>query len=277
MIYLPHLPTKQCNIFEDHPKAVELSSDCGEADFKGRPTVYSLGDSHSQQFNEFLAGYAKNKHYNYVLIWGNSCLFPAAVVRKGGEICFDRQKLIERKMLKNLKGNDIVFIGNALYARFNKDWSGDEKYFTRGGASLNIDEAAMMFSRRFQELADAITSKGAKVVLYIDGVQFPGLNISGDMCKKEWFRPQWAVTRECFHDLEDHLRMINRNFSWRNNWDNGRTKIVWNAYMFGNSCYAGVCNASAFGDSNYFKREYAAYHFFAFARNHPDLFVAARK
>jgi hypothetical protein len=274
---LPHLPSKQCNIYEDHPKAIALSSDCGAADFKGRPTLYSLGDSHAQQFNDFLADYARRKNYNYVFIWGNSCLFPSAVVRKGGEICFDRQQLIERKMLTKLRDNDIVFIGNALYARFNKNLSDGEQYFTRSGASLNIDDAAMVFSRRFQELADAITSKGAKVVLYIDSVQFPGLKSSGKMCKIEWFRPQWAVSRECFQDLADHLRVINRNFSWRNSWDNGTTKIVWNDYMFGDSCAAGVCNALRYHDSNHFKRDYAAYHFFAFAREHPGLFAAASK
>ena len=276
-IDLPHLPIKQCNIFKDHPKAVELSSDCGAADFKGRPTVYSLGDSHSQQFNEFLARYARSKNYNYIFIWGNSCLFPAAVVRKGDELCFDRQQLIERKMLPKLRDNDIVFIGNALYSRFDKNWSNGRQYFTRSGASLNIDDAAMVFSRRFQELADAITSKGAKVVLYIDSVQFPGLKSSGNMCKIEWFRPQWAVSRECFQDLGDHLRVINRNFSWRNSWDNGRTKIVWNDYMFGDSCAEGVCNALGYNDSNHFGRDYAAYHFFAFAREHPGLFAAGSK
>ena len=82
-ITLPILPVKQCNIFVGHPKAVQLSSDCGAVDFKGRPTLYSLGDSHSYQFNEFLAEYARRKNYNYIFIWGNSCLFPSAVARKG--------------------------------------------------------------------------------------------------------------------------------------------------------------------------------------------------
>jgi len=274
---LPHLPSKQCNIYEDHPKAVELSSDCGAADFKGRPTLYSLGDSHAQQFNDFLAEYARRKHYNYIFVWGNSCLFPSAVIREGGEICFERQRLVEREMLSRLSENDIVFIGNALYARFNKHWSNGEKYVTRSGASLNIDDAAKMFSRRFQALAETITSKGAKVVFYIDGVQFPGLKSSGDMCKIEWFRPQFAVAKECLHDLDDYLRIINRNFSWRKNWDNGRTKIVWNAYAYGDSCSGSICNASRYNDSNHFKKDYAAYHFHTFVHNHPDLFAAAKK
>ena len=276
-IALPNLPSKQCNIFEDHPKAVQLSSDCGAVDFKGRPTLYSLGDSHSQQFNDFLAEYARRNNYNYVFIWGNSCLFPSAVVRKGGEICFDRQKILESQMLPIIRKNDIVFIGNALYARFNENWSDGEKYVTRSGTPLNIDDAAKMFSHKFQELAEAITLKGAKVVLYIDGVQFPGLESGGDMCKLEWFRPRWAVSKECFHDIEDHLRVINRNFSWRKEWENRRTKIAWNAYEYGDSCSAKICNASRYSDSNHFKRDYAAYHFYAFVREHPGLFTAVSK
>ena len=274
---LSRLPIKQCNIYEDHPKAVQLSSDCGAADFKGRPTLYSLGDSHAQQFNDFLAEYAKLKNYNYLFIWGNSCLFPSAVARKGGEICFDRQKLTENEMLNRIRKNDIVLIGNALYASFNENWSDGMKYATRSGAPLNIDDAAKKFSGRFQELAEAITSRGAKVVLYIDGVQFPGLKVGGDICKLEWFRPQWAVPKECFHGIEDHLRIINHNFSWRNNWEDGKTKIVWNAYEYGDSCSARICNASRYRDSNHFKRYYAAELFYAFVRDHPSLFVAASK
>ena len=192
-------------------------------------------------------------------------------------MCFDRQQLVEQRMLPKLRSNDIVFIGNALYARFNKNWRDGERYSIRSGASLNINDAAKLFSRRFQELADAITSKGAKVVLYIDGVQFPKLISSGDMCKAEWFRPQWAVSSNCFHDLDDHLQVINRNFSWRNNWHNGITKITWNAYEFGDSCSEGVCNASKYNDSNHFKRDYAAFHFFAFIQNYPELFAADSK
>jgi len=273
---LPSSPSKQCNIFEDHPKAVQLSSDCGEGDFKERPTLYSLGDSHSQQFNDFLMEYARRKKYNYVFIWGNSCLFPSAVVRKGGEICFDRQKMLEGQMLPKIKKNDIVFIGNALYARFNENWSDEEIYMTRSGAPLNIDDAARIFSRKFQELAEEITSKGAKVVLYIDGVQFPGLEIPGAMCKQEWFRPR-VNYKECFHGIEDYLQVINRNFLWRKNWENGKTKITWNAYEYGDSCSAGICDASRYKDSNHFRRDYAAYHFYAFMRDYPGLFAAHSK
>ena len=180
-------------------------------------------------------------------------------------------------MLSKLRENDIVFIGNALYARFNKSWTNGEKYATRSGDLLNVDDAARIFSHRFQALADAITSKGAKVVLYIDAVQFPGLKSGGDMCKVEWFRPQFAIANECLYDLEDHLGIINRNFSWRNNWANGTTKIVWNAYANGDSCPGSICNASRYIDSNHFKRDYAAYHFYAFMNKHPDLFSAAEK
>jgi peptidoglycan/LPS O-acetylase OafA/YrhL len=217
-IALPNVPHKECNIFKDHPKAVELSSDCGEEYFKGRPTLYSLGDSHSEQFNEFLAEYARHNHYNYVFVWGNSCLFPSAVVREGDVNCFDRQRLVEQEMLPRIKENDIVFIGNGLYGSFNEKWIDGVKYYTRSGTSLNNDDAAEIFAHRFKGLAETITSKGAKVVLYIDAVQFPGLDIPGNMCKAEWFRPQWQVAKECFHDIREHLRIINHNYSWRHDW-----------------------------------------------------------
>lgn len=252
-----------------------MSSDCGAADFKRRPTLYSLGDSHSEQFHEILAEHARQKNYNYIFVWGNSCIFPSAVATAGGEICFDRQKLVELEMLSRLKENDIVIIGNALYSSFNENWNDGVKYFSPSGTSLNTDAAAEIFSQRFKSLAEMITSKGAKIVLYIDAVQFPGLQSSGDMCKTEWFRPQWQVAKECFHDIGKHMRIINHNYSWRHDWENGTTKIVWNAYEHGNSCSASSCNASRYKDSNHFKIEYAAYHFHAFARENPDLFAPA--
>ena len=174
-------------------------------------------------------------------------------------------------MLPKIRKNDIVFIGNALYARFNENWSDGEKFVTRSGAPLNIDAAANIFSHKFQELAEAIILKGAKVVLYIDRVQLPSLVSDGSAtCKLEWFRP-WVLYKECFHDIEDHLRAINRNFAWRNDWENGKIRITWNAYEYGDSCSSGICNASRYNDGNHFGRDYAAYHFYAFAREHPGL------
>ena len=183
-------------------------------------------------------------------------------------------------MLPRLKENDVVFIGNALYIRFNENLSDGEKYSTRSGASLSIDDAAKIFSQRLQELAEKIVSKGAKVVVYIDDVQFTELEDSGgsgDICSTEWFRPEREVAKECFQDIGEHLRIINRNFSWRDDWVNGKTKIVWNAYENGNSCSGSTCNASRYTDGNHFKRDYAAYHFYAFVRKHPDLFATVRK
>ncbi|MCX5946662.1 MAG: hypothetical protein NTY67_00185 [Cyanobacteria bacterium] len=185
---------------------------------------------------------------------------------------------MKKKILPLIKENDIVFVGNALYARFNEEWSDQwttngEKYFTRNGAPLSIDDASKAFTRKFKEFADAVVSRGGKIILYIDDVQFSGLKSAGLACKSEWYRPQWAFAKECFQDLESHMQVIERHFFWRNAWRNNRTKVVWNAYENGDSCSHKVCNASKYADSNHFTRDYAALHFYAFVQDHPDLFV----
>ncbi|WP_010314839.1 acyltransferase family protein [Synechococcus sp. CB0205] len=264
--------SKQCNIYADYPEAMKLTERCGMRSFPGRPTVYLLGDSHSSQFSDSIAEYSRHKKFNYITVWGNACHFPAAVVRSGGNDCYDRQRLVEEKVLSLVKKHDVVIIGNALYGYFYAGWGSENKYSTRSGRDLAIDDAAMVYSGRFREVAGKIVSKGGKVVLYVDSVLFPELRKMGYMCKEEWFRPRWQISPGCFHSLKDHLGIIERYFSWRDAWQNGRSKIVWNAYRFGDSCLGDLCNASRYNDRDHFSKEYAAQHFYSFIKENPGLF-----
>jgi hypothetical protein len=261
--------TKSCSLFMDGKKATAIADSCRVNLDAKRPTIYALGDSHIAQFKEAIADFAQRNRYNYAMVWGTSCMFPAAVVRLHGLQCYDLQTIVEKNLLANVRPGDIVFIGNALYNRFS--WSPPERYFQPNGQEMDIRTAAATFSNRFKQVADRLNEKGAKVVLYIDGVHFPGLESSGALCKSEWFRPKVSAAKPCFTSLDAHRRNIDANFAWRNDWHNGRTRFTWNAYEYAKDCSRGICRATFNIDNNHFREDYAAFVLESFLRDNPGL------
>jgi hypothetical protein len=119
-------PSHECNIYHDGIKATSISRLCGLQVGLGRPTIFLLGDSHIEQFDSEIESFALEKNYNTRLVWGGSCLFPAAIIRGeagnqySGVKCFDLQSSVEQSLFYQIKSGDIVIIGNALYAHFSQ-------------------------------------------------------------------------------------------------------------------------------------------------------------
>ena len=165
---------------------------------KSQPTIYAIGDSHVHQFGSSIVKFADKYEYNYKIIWGNSCLFPAAVVRgkKKDLSCYTKQFQLEQYLLDNVLPGDIVFIGNALYALFNPLWSDDIVYSTESGTNLSVQSAGKVYSERFRDVSSKLLSKGVKIILLIDGIQFTGLTAPADICSVQWYRSRESLPEE---------------------------------------------------------------------------------
>ncbi len=273
------ISVSECNIYKDGINATSISEACGFGTQIDRPTLFLLGDSHIQQFKNEIAALARQANYNLRVVWGNSCLFPASITIVSPHVdpgCVHLQSLVEQALLGGVKSGDVIFIGNALYARFWADWDGGiQKYLLPTGEPLSNADAANRYSSAVKELADKLVSKGAKVVLYLNSAQFSNLK-SGELCEPQWFRPSWAVVSDCQIEKLTYLRRRDELFGWMSKWSDGNHRLVWDG-MDASTCNDdGNCIAEHYSDSNHFKQYYAAIIFRKFSSLNPMLFSNVR-
>jgi len=221
-----------CNVYEDGIKATSISELCGLRVASSRPTIFLLGDSHIHQFRNEIALIARERRYNVRLVWGNSCLFPAAIIREEGAYpysgakCFELQSLVARSLIDQVKSGDIIIIGNSLYANFSPDWPGWKntlKYSLPTGQPLSISAAADKYSLSVKTLTDRLVGRGATVVMYLDSAQFAKLE-RDEACQPQWFHP---ISESCQMNKIAYLERRDELFGWVNTWSDGKHRIVW--------------------------------------------------
>jgi peptidoglycan/LPS O-acetylase OafA/YrhL len=275
---LPSIVTS-CNIYTDEVSSLEIASKCGFDNDIHRPTIYLVGDSHIQQFLNPIADYAVIRDANIRSVWGNNCLFPAAVITQdyhvngvtySGVNCYERQNQLEKSLIKKVKRGDVVFIGNALYFQFSGNWTYPQStFFDINGNPLDIKTAAIYYSQHLRLVTDQLVKKGVKVVIFLDSAQFPNLRYSGgELCEPQWFRP--FISEDCFISKSNFLEGRDKNFGWIFQWADGSRKFVWDA-LDPTTCNETMCLAAHYRDSNHFKDYYARYLFSLFIRRYPNL------
>ena len=170
-----------------------------------------------------------------------------------------------------------MFVGNALFPRFYPEWE-EQTYYSRNGREIRINNAAKIYSDKFRDFSDKVAGKQAKVVLLIDSVQFPGLTFPGELCTSQWFRLKNTISKKCVTSLSKHLDLIDRHFYWRKNWENGTTKIVFNAYTYAENCLGDECHAGSFyKDNNHYLPTYSGRMFSKFIADNPKLLNPTRE
>ena len=256
---------KTCNIFKNHEDSIALSTNCGFDAESNRSTVFLFGDSHIVQFATPIASYAKKKGFGIRTVWGNSCLFPSVVIRGDGIDCYELQRRVEQSLLAIAKAGDVVFIGNALYARFSGHWGEGEVYKSASGQPLPIRDAARQYSVRLRQLTDRLAELGVKVVIFLDGPQFHALS---EPCDEQWFRP--FPSKDCFINKNEYISRRDSDFGWVNAWANGVNKFAWDA-IDETTCRGEQCRAAHFSDSNHFKEYYADFVFAKFISRFPSV------
>jgi peptidoglycan/LPS O-acetylase OafA/YrhL len=266
--------TSECNIFEVGTAAAELRPECGSNEFEGRPTVYLFGDSHMQQFASAIAASARTNRLNYRVIWGNSCFFPAAVVRAGyvnrggrdrtAAYCLALQRQVASSALEKIRDGDVVFFANDL----GGDFSNEIEYVTEAGETVAGNAAARIFSDHLRAYAEKLVGRRAKVVVYLGGVRFTEDTVEG-LCQKQWFRP--SLSSDCWMDPSGHLQDRETRFGWVFRWADGVSRFAWDG-LDEQTCSKNRCSAAHFSDSNHFTKYYANYIFTKFLERHPGVF-----
>jgi len=253
-LYEQDWKVKGCNILEDQGSSSLPEKGCG-LNVGGKKTIYMLGDSHAEQFMNVISYYANQRSQNVLLAWGNSCSFPRAATYKGNLECDKRQDEVFNALLARVHPGDVVIVGNALYARFSGDWEPDPD-FTWLGNKLSIAEARDLYMQSLGRVARALRARGARVVVYLDSVQFYRIfsdGIDPSMCYRAWFAP--FQRSACQRDEAGFL-------SFRAPIEKGLRELeaqgliqVWDG-LDEHICKTGKCYAEYMKDSNHFRADY---------------------
>ena len=248
-----HIPELEKN--EKYPSAIP--SKCGTLKNKNSPTIYGIGDSHIEQFGYAISSVASKKNYNYSILWQSTCPFPGTYASSKDSDCIKNQIDLNQKLMLNISPGDIVIVGNYLTPLVNSAISSSSVFYDMDGEVLSRINASDTYRRNFIKFSEKIIERGAKVVLYIDSVIFPSLDLPGAACTKEWFRKPYNIDKNCKNSLSTHINNFDKYFKWREDWENKKNKYVLNAYLYAEDCEGDICSASNYNDSNHFTYQFA--------------------
>ncbi|MCP9941480.1 acyltransferase [Cyanobium sp. ATX 6E8] len=236
---------QSCNIFSTITSYSNLSN-CVTEGLPDAPTLFVVGDSHAYQYKDPIAYETTKSGFGYSVVWGNSCLFPAAILNLGGLVCYENQKNVEQWLLSTVKRGDIVIVANALSGHFLKPTG----YHLPNKQLITRDLALRRYAAVFIDFSNKILQKGARVVFYTDGLRFPGI-IQGHLCAMEWFRPH-PDTIYCYQSKHLHISRVNSDFPWLSYWADNNSKILWHASKLQSNCNENICGAFAYSDANHY-------------------------
>ena len=248
-----HIPELEKN--EKYSSAIP--SKCGTLKNKNSPTIYGIGDSHIDQFGYAISSVASKKNYNYSILWQSTCPFPGTYTFYKESDCIKNQINLNQKLMLNISPGDIVIVGNYLTPLVNSAISSSSGFYDMNGEELSRINASDTYRRNFIKFSEKIIDRGAKVVLYIDSVIFPSLDLPGAICTEEWFRKPYNINKNCKNSLTAHINNFDKYFKWREDWEDKKNKYVLNAYLYAEDCEGDICSASNYNDSNHFTYQFA--------------------
>ena len=197
-----------------------------------------VGDSHAKQFEDPIRSLAKRRGMRLVSTWGASCIFPP--LPSSDEMCKAGGDQVRAAVSAEVKVGDVVIIANA------------SSYLLEDGAIRSSDfvhaNARKIFARDIESFAHVVNGKGGQVIIYLDGLQFPGLEV-GALCAKEWFRPNIPSTcyqsKKQFLDLRMPVEKAMKELEIEN------VLRVWDGILW-SDCDGDICIASKMSDSNHY-------------------------
>jgi peptidoglycan/LPS O-acetylase OafA/YrhL len=257
-----------CNVFDDPSVASYFPERCGTKRLVNQRTIYVLGDSQIEQFTPAISAFANKNSYSFRGVWGNACAFPALEGVQGvhqklslSATCQQAQRTAEKTIKSQIKLGDIVFIGSYLGNYFNTQ-------DTRA-ISGSIAAAREAYLRRLIALAETLIGKGAKVVIYLNGPRFNGL----EGAVEGYCFPQWYKTKldpSCRVSASPYRSERLKDFHLLYEWSDGINRVLWDG-VDPRTCDSNYCYATHYKDEAHFRTYYANYLFANLMQQHPGL------
>ncbi len=223
--------------------AFSLNS-CESGAIQSDTNIFLVGDSHSKQFEDPVRNMAVRNGMRLVSVWGSGCPFPQ--VKNVDAVCRAGVKQVQSQVISEVKTGDLVIVANQLLNYLSSDEvinagvKKDSEVVDKGELAKYVSE--------FESFAKAINEHGARVVTYLDGVQYPGLAV-GALCTEEWFRPR--IPKTCYRSKSQYLATRSPiEGAMRTLQEKGLLRI-WDGVRF-SQCDVDNCIGTRMSDSNHF-------------------------
>ena len=210
----------------------------------GKQRFFLVGDSQAKQFEDPLKDIVNADGFQFVSAWSSGCIFPTTPFSP--ERCIAGGKNLEKQLLERSVRGDVVVIANQLLNYLSSDES------TNSGSNKSLD---VVYRDRLDEyflglgtLVNGLSNKGVRIIIYNDGVQFPGLQV-GALCSKEWFRQR--LPENCYRNLSNYLAVREPIDSNLSDLEKRGQIEVWDGINY-SICEQDLCTARNMSDSNHF-------------------------
>ena len=174
------------------PRTDRLRDQCRLMRDPGKPTLYFIGDSHTNAIIPLGEDILKNTNFNVSFAARGGCAFPDFSPKASDILSTPRYKLCPESSTKEWQyfqskvkaGDSIVIVINL-----------------RGyllGSRRNAAEQA--FAKAIDQLTRDMAPRGVRVILFGPMPFFDSrdeVHMPMTACKQEWFRPQWSLSSQC--------------------------------------------------------------------------------
>jgi peptidoglycan/LPS O-acetylase OafA/YrhL len=219
-------------------------NECASGVIGASGTIYLLGDSHAKQYEDPIRDIAKRRGERLVSTWGAGCIFPA--IDASDASCMAGGKQVLTAVTAGVKRGDVVIIANQLLNYL----SNDEQVNSGSKKVDNVVDLSSLdaYVRVLETFALGVQANGGRVIAYIDGLQFPGLNV-GALCTQEWFRPN--IPQQCIRSKSQYLETRMPIERALRTLESKGIVQVWDGMQW-SDCVGDTCVASKMSDSNHF-------------------------
>ena len=218
-------------------------NECASGVIGASGTIYLLGDSHAKQYEDPIRDIAKRRGERLVSTWGSGCIFPP--IEASDVSCRAGGLQVVTAVTAEVKSGDVVIIANALLSYLSNDEqvnSGSQKW------DDVVDPPSLAeYERVLETFALSVQANRGRVITYIDGVQFPGLNV-GALCTQEWFRPN--IPQQCIRSKSQYLETRMPIEGALRTLESKGIVQVWDGMQW-SDCAGDTCVASKMSDSNH--------------------------
>jgi peptidoglycan/LPS O-acetylase OafA/YrhL len=224
-------------------RAIDLN-ECASGVIGASGTIYLLGDSHAKQYEDPIRDIATRRGERFVSTWGSGCIFPP--IDASDVSCRAGGLRVLTAVTAEVKPGDVVVIANQLLNYLSNDEqenSGSEKR----DDVVDLPSLAA-YERVLETFALGVQANGGSVIVYMDGPQFPGLDV-GALCTKEWFRPN--IPQQCLRSKSQYLETRMPIERALYTLESKGIVRIWDGMQW-SDCAGDTCVASKMSDSNHF-------------------------
>ena len=158
----------------------------------GKPTLFFIGDSHTNSFIPLGEDILKNGNFNVSFAARGGCPFPDFSPKASNQHLADRYKLCPESSDQELQylksqtrpGDSIVIVNNLGSYLLGKQQQDAQKAFAKAIYQLTRDMAP----------------RGVRVILFGSMPSFASrseVRLPLTSCQEEWFRPRWSLNSQC--------------------------------------------------------------------------------